>query len=192
MTVQTAFLSVPVLDATPERVAPYGQLLGQGMLEPELPLPFYKERVREGATVDFVYRGRAAFRTAKILPGYPPVVWLERHVHTTQLFVGLGGEPFILVLAPPNHEANQDLPRLEHLRALRFTPGSALLLHLGTWHDFPIACERAVVILTAISQEVLTALSRMQGEACEIDQGDVCKISVPKRFGCEIHLDVGV
>ncbi len=75
------------------------------------------------------------------------------------------------------------------MQALRFPAGHGLLLHLGTWHDFPIACDVPVVILTANSDEVVTALSQMQTPG-EMNQGDVYKISLPKRLGCEIHLQV--
>lgn len=189
--ITTQVVQIPVIDATPENVAPYGYLLGDDVAKPGLGIPFYKGRVLEGENVDFVYRGQAVFRTAKIMPGYPPVLWLERHMQMTQLFVGLGQEPFIMVLAPPNHEAGESLPDVSQAKALRFPAGHALLLHLGTWHDFPIACDRPVVILTANSDEVVTALSQMQG-ADEMDQGDVYKISLPKRLNCELHLDLSI
>jgi ureidoglycolate lyase len=64
-----------------------------------------------------------------------------------------------------------------------------LLLHLGTWHDFPIACERPVVVLTANSEEVVEALASME-DAHEMNQGDVFKISLPQRLKAEIHLEL--
>ncbi|NJK36269.1 MAG: hypothetical protein HC919_15820 [Oscillatoriales cyanobacterium SM2_2_1] len=94
-----------------------------------------------------------------------------------------------MVLAPPNHQTQSHLPNLDQVQALRFPPGHGLLLHLGTWHDFPIACDRPIVVLTANSDEVVTALSQMPG-ADEMNQGDVYKISLPKRLNCEIHLDL--
>jgi hypothetical protein len=42
----------------------------------------------------------------------------------------------------PNHNNGEDLPNLNQAKALRFPAGHGLLLHLGTWHDFPIACDR--------------------------------------------------
>jgi len=105
----------------------------------------------------------------------------------TQLFVGLGQEPFIMVMAPPNHP--KAAPDLDKVQALRFPAGHGLLLHLGTWHDFPIACERPVVVLTANSEEVVEALASMKG-AQEMNQGDVFKISLPQRLKAEIHLEL--
>ncbi len=187
---QTKTLTIPVIDATQENIKPYGYLLGDDVSKPGLGIPFYQERVLEGENIDFSYRGTATFRTAKIMPGYPNIVWLERHMHMTQMFIGLGQSPFIMVMAPPNHDNdNQKLPNLNQVKALRFPAGHGLLLHLGTWHDFPIACETPVVILTANSDEVVTALSEMK-EPGEMNQGDVYKISLPKRLGYEIQLDV--
>ena len=185
----TTIVKIPVIDATHENIAPYGQIFGDDVAKPGLGIPFYKGRVIEGENVDFSYRGQAVIRTAKIMPGYPPIIWLERHMAMTQLFIGLGSEPFIMVLSPPTHEAGQNVPNLTETKAFRFPPGYALLIHSGTWHDFPIACNNPVVVLTANSDEVVTALASMQG-AEEMDQGDVYKISLPKRLGCEIHLDI--
>ncbi|MBW4644403.1 MAG: ureidoglycolate lyase [Goleter apudmare HA4340-LM2] len=185
----TKTLKITVIDATQENIKPYGHLLGDDVSKPGLGIPFYQERVLEGENIDFTYRGTATFRTAKILPGYPPIVWLERHLHMTQMFIALGQSPFIMVLAPPNHTHGENLPDLNQVQALRFPPGHGLLLHLGTWHDFPIACDRPVVILTANSDEVVTALSQMQSPG-EMNQGDVYKISLPKRLGYEIQLDI--
>lgn len=182
-------LKIPVIDANKENTKPYGHLLGDDVSKPGLGIPFYQERVLEGENIDFTYRGTATFRTAKILPGYPPIMWLERHMHMTQMFIALGQAPFIMVMAPPNHENGENLPDVKQVQALRFPPGYGLLLHIGTWHDFPIACDRSVVILTANSDEVVTALSQMQTPD-EMNQGDVYKISLLKRFNCEIHLNV--
>ncbi|WP_066425591.1 ureidoglycolate lyase [Anabaena sp. 4-3] len=188
-TSSTPVLRVPVFDANAENVQPYGFLLGDDVCKPGLGIPFYQDRVLEGENVDFIYRGRATFRTAKILPGYPPVIWLERHLYMTQMFIALGQAPFIMVMAPPNHQAGEDLPSLSQVQALRFQAGQGLLLHLGTWHDFPIAGDdRPVVILTANSDEVVTALSQMQTPG-EMNQGDVYKISLLQRLNCEIQLE---
>lgn len=181
-------LKIPVIDANSENIKPFGFLLGDDVSKPGLGIPFYQDRVLEGENIDFTYRGTATFRTAKIMPGYPPIHWLERHMHMTQMFIALGQAPFIMVMSPPNHENGSDLPDINQTKAFRFPPGHGLLLHLGTWHDFPIACDRPVVILTANSDEVVTALSQMEAPG-EMNQGDVYKISLPKRLGYELVLE---
>jgi len=171
-----------LVDATPDTVAPFGALVGTDVIA-AIDIPYYPGRVIEGGDVGFRYRGRAALRTAQVLPGErPEVAWLERHLHLTQLFAAIGGGAYVMVLAPPNHEADGRLPDLDAAVALRLRPGSVLLLHPGTWHDFPIAVDRPVTFLLANSEEVVEAL-RTAGRPRELDEGDVLKVSLPDRFG---------
>jgi len=175
-------VDLPVVDATSENVAPFGVLITDEV-RPDLDIPYYRGRVVEGGDVGFRYRGRASLRTAKVLPGdAPEVAWLERHLALTQLFIGRGSSPFVMVLAPPNHDAGGNLPDLAAASALRFPGGSALMLHLGTWHDFPIAVSEPVALLILNSEEVVDAL-HTAGRPRELDEGDVFKVSLPDRFG---------
>jgi ureidoglycolate lyase len=172
---------LPVIDATADTVKPFGKLFTEGV-EQQIDIPFYRGRVIEGGDIGFLYRDQAAVRTAQVLPvDTPDVAWLERHMHLTQLFVALGsGGSFVMVLAPPDPDSA--LPDLGRAQALRFPPGCALLLHLGTWHDFPIAVDQQVTLLIANSAEVVDALASA-GRPRELDQGDTYKISLPDRFG---------
>jgi ureidoglycolate lyase len=179
-----SILDVPVVDATPESVTPFG-ILVHDTVTAGMDIPYYRGRVIEGGDLGFQYNGRACLRTAQILPGDTTVAWLERHQQLTQLFVGLGGNEFAMVLAPPNHDVGADLPDLSAAVTLRFPPGSALLLHLGTWHDFPLATGGPVTLLVANSQEVVDTLGAA-GRPRELHEGDVHKISLADRFG--VHL----
>jgi ureidoglycolate lyase len=173
---------LPLIEATPETVAPFGTLIGTDV-SPDIDIPYYPGRVIEGGDIGFRYRGRAALRTAQVLPGErPEVAWLERHLHLTQLFMGISGGAYVMVMAPPNHEVGDQLPDLDAATALRFPAGSVLLLHAGTWHDFPIAVDRPVTLLLANSEEVVEAL-RTAGRPRELEEGDVQKVSLPQRFG---------
>lgn len=174
-------LDVPFVDATAESVAPFGVLV-HDQVTSVMDIPYYRGRVIEGGDLGFRYNGRACLRTAQVLPGDTTVAWLERHLLLTQLFVGLGGSEFSMVLAPPNHESGAELPDLSAAVALRFRPGSALLLHLGTWHDFPLATDGPVTLLIGNSQEVVDAL-QAAGRPRELHEGDVHKISLADRFG---------
>jgi ureidoglycolate lyase len=182
MTIQ--LLDVPTVDATPESVAPFGVLV-RDRVTAAIDIPYYPGRVVEGGDLGFHYNGRACLRTAQILPGDTTVFWLERHLLLTQLFVGLGANEFLMVLAPPNHDTGADLPDLSAAVTLRIPASSALLLHRGTWHDFPLATTGPVTLLLANSQEVVDAL-RNAGSPRELHEGDVHKISLADRFG--VHL----
>ena len=178
-------LEVPVNDATASSVAPFGVFI-DGSVTNSINIPYYTGRVIEGGDIGFGYRGRACVRTAQVLPGDPTVLWLERHIYLTQLFIALGQAPYVMVLAPPNHMNGGDLPDLEQVSALRFPGGSGLLLHSGTWHDFPLACDQPVAFIIANSVEVIEALVNSGGPQ-EIDEGDVRKVNLADRFGMNVR-----
>ena len=61
------------------------------------------------------------------------------------------------------------------------------MIHKGTWHDFPMAIDRPVTVLTANSEEVVAALAS-QKEPAEMDRGDVFKIDIAKRLGLQLRV----
>lgn len=100
----------------------------------------------------------------------------------TQLFIGLGDQPFAMVLGKPNHEKGGVTPTLDDVKCFVFPPGHGVMIHKGTWHDFPLAVKDPVTVLTANSPEVVEALSSMKSPD-EMDHGDVYKIDIKKRTG---------
>jgi ureidoglycolate lyase len=188
MTTETAKTSrhaLELVDATPETIKPVGELLGPENFEAGLGIPFYTGAVIEGKPIHFRHTGRAVVRCAKVFRRAPEVTWLERHMHLTQMFIGLGSKPFLMVLAPPNHVDGKDVPDVELARTYRIPAGQALLLHLGTWHDFPIAAEDDATVITMNSEEVVDALVTM-GAPGEMDHGDVRKLDVAARTGTQL------
>lgn len=175
------FFDVPLREATPENTRDYGTFIGAAVHRPGLAIPFYAS-VEEGQNLDFLYHERAVIRTARISKRPSELVWFERHLRMTQLFVGLGDQPFVMVLAKPNHEASLSVPNLADMVAFRLPPGHGIMIHRGTWHDFPMAIKDPVTVLTANSEEVVKALCAISGPQ-EIDDGDVFKIDVAARTG---------
>jgi hypothetical protein len=49
----TTVVQVPIVDATPENVQPFGQLIGDDMANPGLGIPCYQGRVLEDKTSTF-------------------------------------------------------------------------------------------------------------------------------------------
>lgn len=175
-------LDVPILDATRENVSGYGLFIGTDVPNAGLSIPFYKGAVEEGHNIPFECRGNAVVRSARIQKRAPEVTWLERHMNMTQLFIGLGDAPFAMVLGKPNHAAGRSVPDLPDVRCFVFPPGHGVMLHKGTWHDFPLAVKDPVTCLTMNSPEVVVALASMK-ESAEMDAGDVYKIDIRKRTG---------
>jgi ureidoglycolate lyase len=180
----STIVDVPVVHGTRANVAPYGQFIGTDVPAVGLTIPFYQGSVEEGHTLPFEYHGRAVIRTARIHPRSGDITWLERHMRMTQLFVGLGDAPLAIVLGRPCDGAT---PELEHVMAFVFPPGHGILLHRGTWHDFPMAIDRPVTVLTANSEEVVAALAS-QKDPDEMDRGDVFKIDILRRTGKQLRV----
>lgn len=179
---EAVYVDVQLLDATPENLAEYGVMIGEAVHRPGLSIPFYKGSVEEGQNLDFEYTGRAVVRTARISPRSSEVTWLERHLNMTQIFVGLGSIPFAMVLGKPNQGSGENIPRLEDVRVFRIPAGQGVMIHAGTWHDFPMSIGDPVTVMTMNSDEVVTALANAQA-ADEMDDGDVYKIDIQRRTG---------
>jgi ureidoglycolate lyase len=178
-------LVVPKVAATRENIAAYGILIGTDVPAAGLAIPFYKGAVEEGHNLPFQYHDRATIRTARIHPRPGAITWLERHARLTQLFVGLGDAPFCVVLGKPN--LDQPQPDLSSLVAFVFQPGHGVMIHAGTWHDFPMAIDRPVTVLTMNSEEVVEALASQQ-EPAEMNRGDVFKLDVERRTGVKVRV----
>ncbi len=181
-TKERSVFEVPLMDATADNIKDYGVMIGAEVCRPGLGIPFYAS-VEEGQNLDFSYHGRAVVRTARISKRSSDLIWFERHLRMTQLFIGLGDQPFVMVLAKPNHEAGRSLPDFTDMVAFRLPAGHGVMIHKGTWHDFPMAIDKPVTVFTANSEEVVKALCAVSGPQ-EIDDGDVFKIDVAARTGC--------
>ncbi len=181
---------VPVVHATRENTIDYGVFIGTDVPNAGLTIPFYKGAVEEGFNLPFEYTGTAVVRTARIHPRPGAITWLERHLRMTQLFVGLGDAPLCMVLGKPTHQRGMDVPDLDDVVAFVLPPGHGIMIHAGTWHDFPMAIDRPVTVLTANSAEVVEALAS-QKEAEEMDRGDVRKIDIVRHTGTAIHVTLG-
>jgi ureidoglycolate lyase len=172
---------VPLLVADRDNVSDYGLFVGTDVPNAGLSIPFYKGSVIEGHNLPFVCNGKAVIRTAQIHKRDNRITWLERHRRMTQLFVGLGDAPFVMVLGKPTHDRGMNVPDIESVVAFKIPAGHGIMIHEGTWHDFPMAWDKPVTVMTANSEEVVIALASAK-TADEMDSGDVFKIDIKKRL----------
>jgi ureidoglycolate lyase len=182
MTETVEIIEVPVLKATPENTTDFGLFIGTDVPNAGLTIPFYKGAVEEGHNFPFECTGSAVIRSARIHRRAPEITWLERHMNMTQLFIGLGDQPFAMVLGKPNHQSGAAIPDLAEVRCFLLPAGHGIMIHKGTWHDFPLCVKEPVTVLTANSPEVVEALASMKG-AHEMNHGDVYKIDIKKHTG---------
>jgi len=173
-----------IIDATPERVAPFGHLVG-------VPADgtagratnFYGQAVELWHVPGFVTDDDACLSIARVRPRAPQVIWMERHFKHTQAFLPLGSAPFVVVMAPPN---DQQVPVLDQVQAWRIPPGQGLKMHVGTWHEFPFVEQGALDLVVILRNETNRNLEVVAGG--EAVGGDLEKRNLETRLGVRFVL----
>ncbi|WP_226575844.1 ureidoglycolate lyase [Acuticoccus sediminis] len=109
--------------ATPDSFAPYGALVPVPQDGARVPLPetFPGERTAG--------EPRLAMNAIAPAAGAVPLM-LERHPYSVQMFVPLGEEPLLAVVASPD----LDRPGRGDLRAFKIPARHAVVYRAGTWH----------------------------------------------------------
>jgi ureidoglycolate lyase len=161
--------------ATPENIAPFGELVGGAGTPAIPPTAFYSAVQTYRPTFISDEETEIAVCTLQRRP--VEVRWMERHFKHTQVFLPLGGKPFVAVLAPPT---DTDLPNIDEARAFLFDGQGGLSMHIGTWHEFPFALiddTQVVVILRRETSKALLKENIVDGEGVgpDLDKKDVVK-----------------
>ncbi len=171
--------------ATPEALAPFGQILGSAAnVETNAP-GFYEGKVRTCNPVDFQSDDDTALTLATIDRRPLEVRYMEQHFKHTQTFIPLGGKPFVAVLAPPN---GKDVPDLDSVEAFLFDGSAGFNMKIGTWHEFPFALEDGTDVVVILRNETNRNLQVVEnGEA---HGPDVDKKDLQRRFGVVFEVKV--
>jgi ureidoglycolate lyase len=90
-----------------------------------------------------------------------------------------------MVLAPPGEA---EMPDLSAARALLFDGSAALMLHLGTWHEFPFPLLDGTDVIIAIRRDTARDLQRVEGN--EARGPDLDKKDIVARAGVEISVSL--
>ncbi len=98
--VRPAIRHLHVETATAANLDRFGWLLGSNVPEAGTPMHFYDGVLRKPIRFESDEQTDMNVATLKRRPFV--VRWLERHFKHTQTFIPLAGQPFILVMAPPN------------------------------------------------------------------------------------------
>jgi ureidoglycolate lyase len=102
---------------TPEAYAPFGTI------------------VEPGRTHLYCNDGEYFVERLTLQPLDGPMKRMNRHFDCHQLFIPLGHEPMLIVVAPPYVAADQLKP--EHVKAFTSDGTQAFTFHVGTWHIGP-------------------------------------------------------
>lgn len=99
--------------------------------------------LRPDATV-----GSSLFRCSGLEADTLAVRWLERHLHSTQLFAPLSGGRYLVVVAQGG-----DAPDLSTLRAFVAEGATAITYHPGIWHHPMVALDRSIDFLNVLATD---------------------------------------
>lgn len=176
----TEKILLPVENATPDNVEPFGHLIGSGSGAELMPLDYYKGAVRVSRPAPFASEYPVELSLASVDPRPPEVRYMERHFQHTQAFLSFAGKPFVVVMAPPGEG---DLPDLSKVRALRFDGKAGFLMHVGTWHEFPFALESGTDIVVLLSDQTARDLRNKQPDTEEAFGPDLDKKDIAARTG---------
>jgi ureidoglycolate lyase len=79
--------------------------------------------------------------------------WAERHMHSDELLIPMGGDCLVYV-GPPDHPGEPDrLPPLEHFRVFRLRQGQGVLLGKGVWHGAPMAVDKPLNVTVLLLKD---------------------------------------
>lgn len=157
--------ALAVRPATVSGLAPYGELLGYRPDVLPAPIDFYGGTARVRRVANFVSDEDTEMPVVTLQRRPFEVRWVERHFKHTQVFIPLGGKPFVAVFAPPT---DSELPDIDAFEAFQFDGQAGFVMKLGCWHDFPFPLEddsHMIVILRKEATEGLMQHNVMQNEA---------------------------
>ena len=127
--------------ATPEALAPYGEILGPNPAIAPLPIDFYGGKAKVRRVVNFESDSETEMPLVTL--DYRPleVSHMERHPKHTQAFISLGSKPFVAVFAPPSEAELPDIdagrranPPTHRVLGWALEPGDAVAFHMLTLH----------------------------------------------------------
>lgn len=171
--------------ATPEALAPYGQILGYDPNVPPLPIDFYDGKAQVRRVAQFVSDDQTELPVVTVNRRPLEVRWMERHPKHTQGFISLGAKPFVAVFAPPSEAETPDIDKVE---AFIFDGQAGFLMHRNTWHEFPFAVVDDTNLLVILRREATDGLKRdnvIDGEAVG---PDLIKRDLQARFGVTFRI----
>jgi ureidoglycolate lyase len=177
-------VTIPVEIPTLEALAPFGTVLASLPSVKPLPIDFYDGTVEVRKPAEMESDSPLDFTVARIQPRDLEVQYVERHPGHRQIFIPLGGKPFVAMLAPPT----EGLPKPEDFRAFRFDGSAGLMLYRGVWHEFPFSLEPDTDVIVILSQDTNRSLNADNVIAGEAIGPDLEKLNTRVRWGKRVRL----
>lgn len=168
---------------TREAIAPFGQLVGADPGAAVSASSFYDDKVTTYRPT-FISDAETELAVCTLQRRPIQVRWMERHFKHTQVFLPLGGKPFLAVLAPPT---DTDLPDLSQARAFLFDGQAGLSMHIGTWHEFPFALVDGTQLVVILRSEATQGLKKENVVDGEGHSPDLDKKDIARRLGVTLE-----
>jgi ureidoglycolate lyase len=175
-------IDLAVEPATPESIAPFGEIVG-GAGTPVIPSSAFYSEVQSYRPL-FVSDEEAEMSLCTVKRRPLQVRYMERHFKHTQVFLPLAGRPFVAVLAPPTET---DMPDIDQARAFLFDGTAGLSMHIGTWHEFPFALFDDTQIVVLLRREATRGLQKENIVNGEGVSGDLDKKDIVRRLGLTLQ-----
>ncbi len=173
--------------ATPEKLEPYGQVLGYNPNVEPMPIDFYDGAAKVRRVADFVSDDQTEMPIVTLNRRPFEMRHAERHFKHTQAFVSLGSKPFMAAFAPPT---DTDMPDLEKLEAFLFDGSVGFMMHIGTWHDFPFALFDETQLMVILRKEATDGLVRDNMIQDEAEGPDLEKRDMLARLNTLIRFEL--
>ncbi|MEO9599391.1 ureidoglycolate lyase [Parasphingorhabdus sp.] len=180
-------IHLPLIKASAEALAPFGQIIGSASGVKPVAVDFYKGAVAMSYPVKFECEHPVEVSLANLDRRPGEVRYMERHFQHTQAFIPLGGKPFVAVMAPPN---DGELPDLSSVQAFLFDGSAGFQLHLGTWHEFPFALESQTEMIVLLSSQTGYDLKAKDAVTEEAFGPDLDKKDIAARTGTLFQFDL--
>lgn len=173
--------------ATPEALAPYGEILGPNPAIEPLPIDFYGGKAKVRRVVNFESDSETEMPLVTL--DYRPleVSHMERHPKHTQAFISLGSKPFVAVFAPPSEA---ELPDIDKAEAFLFDGEAGFVMHKNTWHEFPFALFDNTNLVVVLRREATNGLARDEVYHNEAVGPDLVKRDIEARFGVMFRVEL--
>ncbi|MCZ8131156.1 MAG: ureidoglycolate lyase [Steroidobacteraceae bacterium] len=173
--------------ATPEALAPYGEILGYNPNVKPLPIDFYGGKAKVRRVVNFESDGDTEMPVVTVDVRPLEVSHMERHPKHTQAFISLQNKPFVVVFAPPS---DAELPEVDKAEAFLFDGESGFVMKKNCWHEFPFALFDGTNLLVVLRKEATNGLTTDQVYKNEAVGPDLVKRDLEARFGLSFKVEI--
>ena len=79
--------------------------------------------------------------------------WAERHMHSDELLIPMGGNCLVYVGPPDHPEEPLRLPPLDNFRVFCLRQGQGILLGKGVWHGAPLALDKPLNVVVVLLKD---------------------------------------